>query len=340
MWKSTRWTCCTNFRLASSRKCWYWTRRRRPKSPAVTADVPSKDAGPALFPSACSGAGTPKTTARTTETCTTAVQTHRMTPLAAPRATTRHRGVPWVARHSQRGWEELLIRWRGDSVLINVNSTRHCSARSWRGRDTPRCACACDSGAAQSKTCGCVSMLTAFHTGECSLSSAKAFVTKDRFPAEDKLALSERMRLAVLPTGSTERIGGCCSAACTPLWQPYVTVSSQDFATRMSSVNNGRQCAPHWMHHQHQISRYALWVHPACHPGLRDPRRSCSALYVHAVPSPVSPSEAWFTIGATPDLDSTTRLPILRHPHTRRRPRRCGKYQGNMPRRHTREITR
>ena len=241
MWKSTRWTCCTNFRLASSRKRWYWTRRRRPKSPAVTADVPSKDAGPALFPSTCSGAGTPKTTARTTETCTTAVQTHRMTPLAAPRATTRHRGVPWVAGHSQRGWEELLIRWRGDSVLINVNSTGHCSARSWRGRDTPRCACACEGGAAQSKTCGCVSMLTLVGSllqRRSSLSSTKAFVTKDRFPAEDKPALSEGMRLTVRPTGSTERIGGCCSAACTPLWHPYVTVSSQDVATWM---NNSRQ---------------------------------------------------------------------------------------------------
>ena len=49
--EGTKWTCCTNIPLTSSRKCWYWTRRPRARGPAITAVVPcATDAGAATLP--------------------------------------------------------------------------------------------------------------------------------------------------------------------------------------------------------------------------------------------------------------------------------------------------
>ena len=114
--------------------------------------------------------------------------------------TTCHSGMPGL-RLRVNGRETNLIRWRGDTVLVNVNSPGRSSARSWRGKDHTRCARVCEGAAAQSGTCGGVAMLTLVYStltvkAQCVVN--ESIRDKNGPPARDRLALTNGMRFGCL----------------------------------------------------------------------------------------------------------------------------------------------
>ena len=81
------------------------------------------------------------------------------------------------------------------------------------------------------------------------------------------------------------------------------------------STSLGGTCDPRCRQHLHHNSRSTLWVHPAHHLGSRDPPRSCSILYVHAVSASAVPGSMVHDRCHAAHLDPIKRLATLHRAH-------------------------
>ena len=232
-------------------------------------------------------------TAHTAETCATAAQTHRMTSTSCDTTCmTRDRGVP--------------ISSSGAATLcsVNVNST------GWEGKK-------------QLAVHALVKVVLPAHSETSTLTVDVLSVANESirdaelFPARNGLALSSGMRRAAPAAAALP-------STLKPLWQP--TLRSYRTRPRHEGVQRWREspmcpsldgtCELHSRLNEHRNSRSTQWVHPARHPGLRNPRCTCSVLRVHAVILSVSCLEAWAHGRChVTQLGSTMRLAILRHAH-------------------------
>ena len=260
--ESLGWTCCTNSRVASLRKRWCWARRQR-----TCTGKPCRHCRRALrhrrwtctaLQGKHSSAGTPKTTAHTTETCTTAAQTHPCDIENLQHQVHDHdRGVP--------------ISAGGAATSCSTARIPQGSARQELGH----CARACVGGGAQSETCGCAATLPLKrNTPTVDVLSVANEGVRDAEggPAGDGLHTTTGNVCRPSRNNTSDQAPAALPSTLeNHLVNPYVTVipyqTSPGALAEVGTVHFGGWHAMPCKFHQHHNSRSTQCTHPARHPG-------------------------------------------------------------------------
>ena len=260
--ESLGWTCCTNSRVASLRKRWCWARRQR-----TCTGKPCRHCRRALrhrrwtctaLQGKHSSAGTPKTTAHTTETCTTAAQTHRVTSRIC---NTRYMTMTVVSPSQQ--------------VARRHRARQREFRRAALGKKLGHCARACVGGGAQSETCGCAATLPLKrNTPTVDVLSVANEGVRDAEggPAGDGLHTTTGNVCRPSRNNTSDQAPAALPSTLeNHLVNPYVTVipyqTSPGALAEVGTVHFGGWHAMPCKFHQHHNSRSTQCTHPARHPG-------------------------------------------------------------------------